>query len=320
MDNTQIKQYIDNVNINIETPSDDSDIGLQALERDNWGSILNNKTFKIIKENFRLIKTSFNNFISNVTNEINTLVNKTNTIENKTNTIENNVNTIENNVNTVQSTVNELKVNVGKINESTLNLLANKETTNIFKELNTFEKGINTKSINLENNTLSVMEGETITIGDINKSINIVGKDTTLKYNGEEIKGSNNSNDGSITLPNNLVYNNQANDFTILPTYNSLNFATEKYVNDEMQDYIKHDEKMNWMGTDGYGGLLQDAGTKKVGIAYYDKANKQMVVPTVENSLTYFEGSKFIPISDYQTANRLENLYKNIGYSFDIVF
>jgi len=77
-----------------------------------------------------------------------------------------------------------------------------------------------------------------------------------------------------------------------------------------LQDYIKHEEKMNWMGTDGYGGLLQDAGTKKVGIAYYDKANKQMVVPTVENNLTYFEGSKFIPISDYQTAKKLENLFE----------
>lgn len=77
-----------------------------------------------------------------------------------------------------------------------------------------------------------------------------------------------------------------------------------------LQDYIKHEEKMNWMGTDGYGGLLQDAGTKKVGIAYYDKANKQMVVPTVENNLTYFEGSKFIPISDYQNAKKLENLFK----------
>lgn len=77
-----------------------------------------------------------------------------------------------------------------------------------------------------------------------------------------------------------------------------------------LQDYIKHEEKMNWMGTDGYGGLLQDAGTKKVGVAYYDKANRQMVVPTVENSLTYFEGSKFIPISDYQNAKKLENLFK----------
>ena len=82
-----------------------------------------------------------------------------------------------------------------------------------------------------------------------------------------------------------------------------------------LQDYIKHEEKINWMGTDGYGGLLQDAGTKKIGIAYYDKANKQMVVPTVENTLTYFEGAKFIPISDYQTAKKLENLCKVKSYS-----
>ena len=85
-----------------------------------------------------------------------------------------------------------------------------------------------------------------------------------------------------------------------------------------LQDYVKHEEKMNWMGTDGYGGLLQDAGTKKVGIAYYDKANKQMVVPTIENTLTYFEGSKFIPISDYQNAKKLENLYKVQKYDVPV--
>ena len=84
-----------------------------------------------------------------------------------------------------------------------------------------------------------------------------------------------------------------------------------------LQDYIKHEEKINWMGTDGYGGLLQDAGTKKIGIAYYDKANKQMVVPTVENNLTYFEGSKFIPISDYQNAKKLENLYNVESHTID---
>lgn len=59
-----------------------------------------------------------------------------------------------------------------------------------------------------------------------------------------------------------------------------------------------------------FGGLLGTPGTKKVGVAYYDVANNQTVVPTVENSLTYFESSKFIPISDYQAAKKLENLYK----------
>ena len=56
MDNTQVKQDIDNVNINIETPSDDSDIDLQALERDNWGRILNNKTFKTLNNNMKIMK------------------------------------------------------------------------------------------------------------------------------------------------------------------------------------------------------------------------------------------------------------------------
>nr|DAF23907.1 MAG TPA: hypothetical protein [Caudoviricetes sp.] len=69
-----------------------------------------------------------------------------------------------------------------------------------------------------------------------------------------------------------------------------------------------------------FGGLLGTPGTKKVGVAYYDVANNQTVVPTVENSLTYFESSKFIPISDYQTAKKLENLfriteYKNLSLS-----
>ena len=59
-----------------------------------------------------------------------------------------------------------------------------------------------------------------------------------------------------------------------------------------------------------FGGLLGTPGTKKVGVAYYDVANNQTVVPTVENNLTYFESSKFIPISDYQTAKKLENLSK----------
>lgn len=57
-----------------------------------------------------------------------------------------------------------------------------------------------------------------------------------------------------------------------------------------------------------FGGLLGTLGTKKVGVAYYDVANNQTVVPTIENSLTYFESSKFIPISDYQTAKKLEKL------------
>ena len=138
---------------------------------------------------------------------------------------------------------------------------------------------------------------------------------------------------GKIDSGNEILYSvTRATEADTMPATNGINLATVEIdliteINNSngatmqinpstlvtlstLQDYIKHEEKMNWMGTDGYGGLLQDAGTKKVGIAYYDKANKQMVVPTVENNLTYFEGSKFIPISDYQNAKKLENLFK----------
>ena len=138
---------------------------------------------------------------------------------------------------------------------------------------------------------------------------------------------------GKIDSGNEILYSvTRATEADTMPATNGINLATVEIdliteINNSngatmqinpstlvtlstLQDYIKHEEKINWMGTDGYGGLLQDAGTKKVGVAYYDKANKQMVVPTVENNLTYFEGSKFIPISDYQNAKKLENLFK----------
>jgi len=48
VNDTQIRKDLDNVNLSIETPHDDSNVSLQETERDNWGRILNNKTFKII--------------------------------------------------------------------------------------------------------------------------------------------------------------------------------------------------------------------------------------------------------------------------------
>ena len=76
-------------------------------------------------------------------------------------------------------------------------------------------------------------------------------------------------------------------------------------------------EYNQFLGTN-FGGLLGTVGTKKVGVAYYDVANKQMVVPKIENDLTYYESTKFIPISDYQTANKLENLFSSENTYFRI--
>ncbi len=86
----------------------------------------------------------------------------------------------------------------------------------------------------------------------------------------------------------------------------SITYITKKYAD---ENYLMLKDRAELMGAE-FGGLLSTAGTKKVGTAYFDSVNKQMVVPTVQNELTYYESTKFIPISDYQTANRLENLFE----------
>ena len=70
------------------------------------------------------------------------------------------------------------------------------------------------------------------------------------------------------------------------------------------------------MGADD-GGLLQTPGQKEVGKAYYDNVNKQMVCPIENNNLTYYETTKFIPISGLQNAKKMETLSNIETYSID---
>ena len=73
--------------------------------------------------------------------------------------------------------------------------------------------------------------------------------------------------------------------------------------------------KMAQMMGAEYGGLLQTLGQKEVGKAYYDSVNKQMVSPIENNTLTYYETTKFIPISGLQNANKLSNFFEINTYN-----
>lgn len=46
-----------------------------------------------------------------------------------------------------------------------------------------------------------------------------------------------------------------------------------------------------------YGGILQQVGQKELNKAYYDTVNRQLVMPIIENDLTYFESTKFSILS-----------------------
>ena len=94
---------------------------------------------------------------------------------------------------------------------------------------------------------------------------------------------------------------------------NLINTATETEAGvvrygTEQSTALEGAKMVQMMGAD-YGGLLQTPGQKEVGKAYYDSVNKQMVSPLENNTLTYYETRKFIPISDLQNAKKLESLF-----------
>lgn len=182
MNDIQLKKDLDNVNVVIETPSDDSNSVLQRSEMDNWGRILNNKTFKTIKENFRLIKQSIFNLIEDLITDLKGLNNKITNIENDVSELKTNKNTN----------------NTGNVNNNAPNIntqnLVKKDENNIFTGTNVFQNTVNITNINNSDGTNLVnMQGETVTLGDISKNINIVGKNKDLLFNGEKIKGGESS-------------------------------------------------------------------------------------------------------------------------------
>ena len=58
--------------------------------------------------------------------------------------------------------------------------------------------------------------------------------------------------------------------------------------------------------------IVRNESVKNTTYRTYANNMKQFIeyLQQYENNLTYFEGSKFIPISDYQTAKKLENLFE----------
>ena len=153
-------------------------------------------------------------------------------------------NDITTKLNDLKSTINgdmTTKLNdyktVAEYNQDITNF-AKLNQSNNFNENMVLDKDLNVagnttiKTIKLNNDIIITYDTE-LKLGNQSLPLNLLSNGN-IKINGSEID-FNNLNGGNVTLPNNLVYNNQSNDFTILPTYNSLNFATEKYVNDEIK-------------------------------------------------------------------------------------
>ena len=151
---------LENYLTELKLPSDNSNIIQQEKEKDNWGSILNNSTFKTLNNNINALK----NGITEIVNEINRY--DFNTLQLNLNNLSTRISNVENNNSNNSNLVYNNRNNSidGNININGKYLLNNKEVItqssndiNIgsqYKELN-FSSSNNNSNNNLSNLQIS---------------------------------------------------------------------------------------------------------------------------------------------------------------------
>lgn len=167
MSNEEIKNIINNIKNNIELPADDSNKSLQEEQEDKWGRFLNNNTFLTIKNNFLGLKNVLQCFIEN---------------------IENYFSKNDKNIEILQNDIKNIKDNGVGLKENDL-----KDYLNLKKE-NSLEKNLDIKTVSQNNKNIINNVNNTLTIGNSEIDINIIGKNSKLTYNGNEIIGGNSNN------------------------------------------------------------------------------------------------------------------------------
>ena len=159
-----IKNNINKIETNIEVPADNTDSVNQEHQRDEWGKFLNNKTFKIMKDNFNLLKSNILSLIDKITDSVNTQ----NTEIKKTN--------------------DSLKIVSDKVNDLSNGNLTLPNNVALLNKKNVFTDNVSVKSLSLDNNNIIKETVNNLEVGNATKNINIIGFGEKLLYNGKEIQ------------------------------------------------------------------------------------------------------------------------------------
>ena len=203
-----IKNNINKIETNIEVPADNTDSVNQEHQRDEWGKFLNNKTFKIMKDNFNLLKSNILSLIDKITDSVNTQ----NTEIKKTN--------------------DSLKIVSDKVNDLSNGNLTLPNNVALLNKKNVFTDNVSVKSLSLDNNNIIKETVNNLEVGNATKNINIIGFGEKLLYNGKEIQtgssqgGGDSGNDFFIgEYPLSTTIKRDSND----KPYLNINYSTDGF-------------------------------------------------------------------------------------------
>ena len=281
---------INKIDTNLITPSTES--SLVGIQRDNWGTILNEQTFKTLNNNIRILK----DIILEIINNVNLI-----DIENTRTRLSN----IETDTNKLESLINVNLIDI----ENTRTRLSNIET-----DTNKLESLINVNEQRTD-----------ITTGLATSNYNIVGKEEHLKYNGKNLVNSEEISDfAKLNSSNTFTQKIKGTDIESNKIISQELILNGTNVN--LSDYITNinlitqiEEIVGLI----YGGNIQDTGNKVKGKFYYDNVTKFYYECLENTDLTYNESSKFRAISNKPILDKVENLPRfytktaNVDFSND---
>ena len=278
---------------------------LIEMERDKWGNILNEKTFKTLNSNIRILK--------DVVLEI---INNTNLL----------------NLDTVKLKLNNIQTDITKL-EGLINI--NEQKTEITTGSDTSTYTIKGVGNHLKYNGKDLARVDELPVlPDLSKYVKTDTPNTlTQKLTGTEIKAN------TIETTNLKVNGkNIETDFTNFAKLNTTNTFTQKIkgtdiesnklitnelllngVNVNLTDYstndnvVKQIEKVVGLT---YGGNIQDSGNKTTGKFYFDSVNNYFYECISNNNLTYVDNSKFRPISNKPISDTVNEIKLNWNLIF----
>ena len=282
-----IKNNINKIETNIEVPADNTDSVNQEHQRDEWGKFLNNKTFKIMKDNFNLLKSNILSLIDKITDSVNTQ----NTEIKKTN--------------------DSLKIVSDKVNDLSNGNLTLPNNVALLNKKNVFTDNVSVKSLSLDNNNIIKETVNNLEVGNATKNINIIGFGEKLLYNGKEIQTG--SSQGGGEGSSNVNLSGMLGVPVIAETYSRLSLPTLTIKKSEVLDAIVYTNESD------YTNLVN--GTIKIpSLEFNRNANGyNQDTPLVKFNRWNEDTTNNYFIPNNQTSNLYEAINQLLGESISLV-
>lgn len=197
---------VNKVDTDLVLPSIDDN--LIETQKNKWGKILNEQTFKLLNNNIKILKDS-------LTETINTINNENIFAKNKFINEENNIISLGENTKKLNFLTTQIQLNGVDTEFLTSNSLENIPNVAYLNKSNNFTEPINSTQYKLNNNSIISDDNTNINVGSNGRKINLQSSDGKLYINNKEFSIPKTLEDKFFTFEELKNYDNRISNFLV---------------------------------------------------------------------------------------------------------